>query len=117
MLLLLTREGLPLPRAGGVNETARCLNVNLIRLELKCVKKVTCAMSKQFASFYVSWRDAEQRPFGLFANEQDFGRAAAAALQARLNQLADEGWIIQEVLPAQGLTPRQTAAFTVVAFR
>lgn len=74
-------------------------------------------MSKQFASFYVSWRDAKVRPIGLFADERDYGRAAAAALQTRLNQLADEGWIIQDVLASPGLTPRQTAAFTIVAFR
>ena len=86
-------------------------------------------MSKQFSAFHVTWRDAERRPFGLFANERDYGRAAAAALQERLNQLAaaalqerlnqlaDEGWIIQDILPASGLTPQQTAAFTVIAFR
>ena len=74
-------------------------------------------MSKQFAAFHVSWRDAKIRPLGLVADERDYGRAAAAALQARLNQLADEGWIIQEVIPAGGITPRQTAAFTIVAFR
>lgn len=74
-------------------------------------------MSKQFSAFHVTWRDAERRPFGLFANERDYGRAAAAALQERLNQLADEGWIIQDILPAGGLTPQQTAAFTVIAFR
>ncbi len=74
-------------------------------------------MSKQFAAFHVSWKDAKVRPLGLFADERDYGRAAAAALQVRLNQLADEGWIIQEVIPAAGLTARQTAAFTIVAFR
>ena len=74
-------------------------------------------MSKQFAAFHVSWKDAKVRPLGLFADERDYGRAAAAALQVRLNQLADEGWIIQEVFPAAGLTARQTAAFTIVAFR
>lgn len=74
-------------------------------------------MSKQFAAFHVSWKDAKVRPLGLFADERDYGRAAAAALQARLNQLADEGWIVQDVIPAAGLTPRQTAAFTIVAFR
>ncbi len=74
-------------------------------------------MSKQFAAFHISWRDANRRPTGLFANERDLGRAAAAALQGRLNQLSDEGWIIQEIIPAGGLTPRQTAAFTIVAFR
>lgn len=74
-------------------------------------------MPKQFASFYVSWRDAESFKIGIFSNEEDYGRAAAAALQERLNRLADEGWIIQDILPATGLTPKQTAAFTVVAFR
>ncbi len=74
-------------------------------------------MSKQFAAFHVSWRDAKVRPLGLVADERDYGRAAAAALQSRLNQLADEGWIIQEVLPMTGLTPKQTAAFTIIAFR
>ena len=74
-------------------------------------------MSKQFSAFHVSWRDAKVRPLGLVADERDYGRAAAAALQARLNQLADEGWIIQEIIPATGLTPRQSAGFTIVAFR
>ena len=74
-------------------------------------------MSKQFATFHVTWRDAPRRPIGLFADERDYGRAAAAALQERLNALADEGWIIQEIIPAAGLTSKQTAAFTVVAFR
>lgn len=74
-------------------------------------------MSKQFAAFYVTWRDAKRGPIGLMANERDYGRAAVAALQERLNQLADEGWIVQEIIPATGLTPKQTAAFTVVAFR
>ncbi len=74
-------------------------------------------MTKQFASFHVSWRDAEAFRIGLFADESVYGRAAAAALQARLNRLADEGWIIQDILPARGLTPRQSAAFTIVAFR
>ncbi|MEM8770553.1 MAG: hypothetical protein AAGD92_02780 [Pseudomonadota bacterium] len=74
-------------------------------------------MSKQFAVFHVSWRDAKRRPVGLVANERDYARAAAAAMQERLNELADEGWIIQDIIPASGLTPKQTAAFTVVAFR
>ena len=74
-------------------------------------------MSKQFSAFYVTWRDAERRPLGLLDNDPAYGRAAAAALQERLNQLADEGWIIQEIIPANGLTSKQTAAFTVIAFR
>ncbi len=74
-------------------------------------------MSKQFATFHVSWRDAKFRPLGLVADERDYGRAAADALQIRLNQLADEGWIIHEILPAAGLTPRQSSAFTIIVFR
>ncbi len=74
-------------------------------------------MSKQFAVFHVSWRDAKRRPVGLVANERDYARAAAAAMQDRLNELAEEGWIIQEIIPATGLTPKQTSAFTVIAFR
>jgi len=74
-------------------------------------------MSKQFAAFHVTWRDAKRRPFGLFADERAYGRAAAAALQDRLNDLADEGWIIQEIIPATGLTAKQTSAFTLIAFR
>lgn len=74
-------------------------------------------MTKQFAVFHVSWRDAKRRPVGLVANERDYARAAAAAMQDRLNELAEEGWIIQEIIPATGLTPKQTAAFTLVAFR
>jgi len=74
-------------------------------------------MSKQFAAFYVTWRDAKKRPMGLFADERAYGRAAAAALQDRMNQLADEGWIVQDIIPATGLTSRQTAAFTLIAFR
>ena len=74
-------------------------------------------MSKQFAAFYVSWRDAKVRPIGLVADERDYGRAAAAALQSRLNQLADEGWVVQEILPANGISPKQNAAYTIIAFR
>lgn len=74
-------------------------------------------MAKQFASFYVSWRDAKRAPIGLFANERDYGRCAAAALQTRLNELADEGWIVQEIIPQAGIDPRISCAFTVVVFR
>lgn len=74
-------------------------------------------MAKQFATFHVSWRDAKRRPIGLFANERDYGRAAAQALQQRLNELADEGWIVHEILPAAGISPAMTSAFTVVVFR
>lgn len=74
-------------------------------------------MSKQFGSFHVSWRDAKHRPLGLFADETAYGRAAARALEARLNELAAEGWIIDKIIPAAGIAPRQTAAFTIVAFK
>lgn len=74
-------------------------------------------MTKQFAVFHVSWRDAKRRPVGLVANERDYARAAAAALQERLNALADEGWIVQDIIPAAGIMPKQAAAFTIVAFR
>ncbi len=74
-------------------------------------------MSKQFCTFHVNWRDAQHNAVGLFPDERDFGRAAAAALQERLNALADEGWIIQDIIPAAGVTPKHTAGFTIVAFR
>lgn len=74
-------------------------------------------MSKQFAVFHVSWRDAKRRPIGLIANERDYARAAADALQERLNALADEGWIIHEIIPTPGIMIKQTASFTVVVFR
>lgn len=74
-------------------------------------------MSKQFASFHVSWRDAKRRPLGLFSDDAAYARAAAQALEAKLNDLAQEGWILDRVIPAAGLTPKQTAAFTVVVFK
>lgn len=74
-------------------------------------------MSKQFATFYISWRDAKRPPFALFADNEAFSRSAAQALENRLNELADEGWIIQDVFPASGLTLKQSAGFTIVAFK
>ncbi|MFZ5617526.1 MAG: hypothetical protein ACOZAA_09435 [Pseudomonadota bacterium] len=73
-------------------------------------------MSKQYAAFHVSWRDARKRPF-LFGSEDDFNQAAAGALEQKLNALAEEGWIIDRIIPAFGLTARQSAAFTIVAFK
>ena len=73
-------------------------------------------MSKQFAAFHVSWRDASRRPLGIIADETAYGRAAAQALEAKLNELAGEGWILDRIIPASGLTPRQTSAFTVIVF-
>ncbi|MCB2097745.1 MAG: hypothetical protein AB7F91_03405 [Parvularculaceae bacterium] len=73
-------------------------------------------MSKQFAAFHVSWRNSRKKPI-LFAGDDDLGRAAADALETKLNELAEEGWIIDRVIPAYGLTPRQSAAFTIVAFK
>jgi hypothetical protein len=74
-------------------------------------------MAKQFASFHVSWRDARPRRLGLFPDDSDYARAAARALEAKLNDLAQDGWIVDRVLPATGLTARQSAAFTIIAFR
>ncbi|MEM8935529.1 MAG: hypothetical protein AAGC77_03890 [Pseudomonadota bacterium] len=74
-------------------------------------------MSKQFAAFHVTWRDASDAPLGLFADERALGKAAAAALQDQLNRLADEGWIIHDIFPASGVMPKHAAAFTIVAFR
>ncbi|MGE0408307.1 MAG: hypothetical protein AB7P23_03485 [Amphiplicatus sp.] len=74
-------------------------------------------MSKQFASFHVSWRDARRRPLGLFADETSYARSAARALEAKLNDLAQDGWILDRVIPAAGITPKQTAAFTIVVFK
>lgn len=74
-------------------------------------------MSKQFAAFHVSWRDARNRPLGLFADEGTYARAAAQALEAKLNDLAAEGWIVDQILTATGLTARQTSAFTIIVFK
>jgi hypothetical protein len=73
-------------------------------------------MSKQYAAYFVSWRDASRRP-GPFSGEGDFGRAASDALEKKLNELAEEGWIVDRVIPSFGLTPRQSAAFTIIAFK
>lgn len=73
-------------------------------------------MSKQYAAFHVSWRDSKKRPF-LFGSDEELGRAAVDALEQKLNLLAEEGWIIDRVIPAFGLTPRQCAAYTIVAFK
>ncbi len=73
-------------------------------------------MSKQYAAFHVSWRDSKRRPF-LFGGDEAMGRAAADALESKLNALAEEGWIIDRVLPAAGLTAQQTAAYTIIAFK
>lgn len=74
-------------------------------------------MSKQFASCHVSWRDAKRRPFGLFDDEAAYHRSAALALESKLNDLAQEGWILDRIIPAVGITPKQTAAFTIVVFK
>jgi len=74
-------------------------------------------MSKQYAAYFVSWRHAKRRPLGLFADESSYGRAAATALETKINQLAQEGWIIESIIPAAGISARETAAFTVIAFK
>ncbi|MEK7264756.1 MAG: hypothetical protein AAB227_01535 [Pseudomonadota bacterium] len=73
-------------------------------------------MSKQYAAFHVSWRDSRKRPL-FFGGDEEFGSAGADALEQKLNALAEEGWIIDRVIPAFGLTPRQTAAYTIIAFK
>lgn len=74
-------------------------------------------MAKQFATFHVSWRDARNRPLGVFADDATFARAAAQALESKLNDLALEGWIVEKIIQSTGLTARQTSAFTLVVFK
>lgn len=81
------------------------------------MREVGWVMSKQFAAFHVSWRDAKRHPLGIVADEAAYSRAAARALEAKLNDLAEEGWILDRVIPASGLTPRQTSAFTIIVFK
>lgn len=73
-------------------------------------------MSKQFAAFHVSWRGSKKRPL-MFGSDEDFSRAGASALEAKLNELAEEGWIVDRIIQAPGLTSRQTSAYTIVAFK
>ena len=74
-------------------------------------------MSKQFAAYFVSWRHAKRRPLGIVADEAAYGRAAAEALEEKMNQLAQEGWIIDTIIPANGVGPKLSSAFTIVAFK
>ncbi len=74
-------------------------------------------MSKQFAAFYVSWRDAKNPLLGFFSNEADFGRAAAEALESKLNELAQDGWIADKIIPGAGFSAQQSASFTIIAFK
>ncbi len=74
-------------------------------------------MSKQYTCEFVSWRHAKKRPLGWLADESAYGRAAAEALEARLNQLAQEGWIVDTIMPAGGFRAKECAAYTVVAFK
>ena len=74
-------------------------------------------MGKQFTTYFVSWRDSEKKPLGLFANENSYSAAAAQALENKLSEIADDGWIVERVIPATGVTPKQCAAFTIVAFK
>ncbi|MEO1015395.1 MAG: hypothetical protein AAFX08_09450 [Pseudomonadota bacterium] len=73
-------------------------------------------MGKQYSTHFVSWRDA-RNPVDMFPNENSYGKAAAKALEAKLGELAEEGWIIDRVIAASGMTPKQCAAFTIVAFK
>ena len=74
-------------------------------------------MAKQFATFYVSWREAGSAPLGLFSTEASYGRAAAEALEKKLNALAEEGWVVDRIIPAAGYTSKLSAAFTIIAFK
>ncbi len=78
---------------------------------------VGCVMSKQFATFFVTWRDAPNRPLGIVMDDAAYGRAAAKALEGKINDLAQEGWILERVIPAVGLTAKQSSAFTIIAFK
>jgi len=74
-------------------------------------------MSKQYVTSFVSWRHAKRPPLGIFSDESSYGRAAAEALEAKINQLAQEGWIIDSIIPSRGMTVRDAAAFTIIAFK
>lgn len=74
-------------------------------------------MAKQYAAFFVSWRDAPDPPFALFANEASYGKAAAAALEARLNAIAGDGWIVDRIVSGGGISPANSASFTIIAFK
>ena len=74
-------------------------------------------MAKQYATYFVSWRHARSRPLGWFTNEASYAKAAADALEAKLNELAEDGWIVDRIMPSRGFTPQQSAGFTIVAFK
>ena len=74
-------------------------------------------MSKQYATHFVSWRHAKRRQVGFFADETAYGVAAAEALENKLEALAEEGWIIDRIVPSAGATPQLAAGFTIVAFK
>lgn len=74
-------------------------------------------MSKQFETFYVSWRHAKRKPISWFADEVSYGRAAADALGLKLNDMSDAGWIVDRIIPANSPNPRIAAAFTIIAFK
>ena len=74
-------------------------------------------MGKQYKTDFVSWRDAKRRPFGWFPGDATYSRAAASALEERLNELAEDGWIVDRIIPNEGLTPEQRAGFTIISFK
>jgi len=74
-------------------------------------------MSKQYVTCFVSWGHSKRPPLGIFSDESSYGRAAAEALEAKINQLAQEGWIIDSIIPASGLNTRDSSGFTIVAFK
>ncbi len=73
-------------------------------------------MGKQYSTYFVSWRDA-RKPIDMFPNENSYGKAAARALEEKLASLAEDGWIIDRVIAASGMTAKQCAAFTIIAFK
>lgn len=74
-------------------------------------------MAKQFATVFVSWRDAKRGRPNMFSADADYHQAAAQALETKLNELALEGWIVEEIIQTPGLTARQASAYTIVVFK
>ncbi|MEM6413474.1 MAG: hypothetical protein AAF720_02325 [Pseudomonadota bacterium] len=74
-------------------------------------------MGKQYSTHYISWRDADRAPLGIFVNEHSYAAAACRALEKRIAELTNEGWIVDRIIPSNGLTPKQCAGYTIVAFK
>lgn len=74
-------------------------------------------MAKQYAVYSVSWRDAVNRPAWFTANPAEYQKSAAEALEAKLNHLAQEGWIIEKIIPCRSIHSNEATAFTIVSFK